>query len=86
MTGWWSRSTVIALTIAAVVVVAVLAVVASLWQAVGDAEISPAGWLAMALGILFTLALGIGLMALVFISNRRGYDEEAGSGPDGEHR
>ena len=29
----------------------------------------------MGLGVLITLALGIGLMALVFISNRRGYDE-----------
>jgi len=27
------------------------------------------------LGVLATLALGIGLMTLVFISNRRGYDE-----------
>jgi hypothetical protein len=27
------------------------------------------------LGGLVTLALGIGLMALVFISSRRGYDE-----------
>jgi hypothetical protein len=26
-----------------------------------------------------TLALGIGLMALVFISNRRGFDEPGGS-------
>ena len=29
----------------------------------------------MVLGVLVTLALGIGLMALVFISSRRGYDE-----------
>ena len=40
-----------------------------------DAEISSAGWLAMVLGVIVTLGLGIGLMALVFISNRRGYDE-----------
>jgi hypothetical protein len=30
------------------------------------------------LGVVVTLALGIGLMALVFISNRRGYDEPGG--------
>ena len=36
---------------------------------------SAAGWVAMLLGIVVTLALGIGLMSLVFISNRRGYDE-----------
>jgi len=38
-------------------------------------EISGAGWLAMGLGVVATLALGIGLMALVFISSRHGYDE-----------
>ncbi len=73
MKGW------IAVAIAIAVVAAVGAAVASLWSAVGDAQISAAGWLAMALGIVLTLALGIGLMALVFISNRRGYDED-GSG------
>jgi len=46
-----------------------------LWTSIGDSEISAAGWLAMGLGVIVTLALGIGLMALVFISNRRGYDE-----------
>jgi len=29
----------------------------------------------MGLGIVVTRALGIGLMSLVFFSNRRGYDE-----------
>ena len=29
----------------------------------------------MVLGVLVALAVGIGLMALVFISSRRGYDE-----------
>ena len=65
----------------AAVVVAVLAAVAGLWAEVGDVEISAAGWVAMALGVLVALALGIGLMALVFISSRRGYDE-----PDGDRR
>jgi len=46
-----------------------------MWVAIGDAEISTGGWVAMALGVLVTFALGSGLMALVFISNRRGYDE-----------
>jgi hypothetical protein len=52
-------------------------VIAGLWSGIGDSEISTAGWLAMGLGVLFTLGLGIGLMALVFISSRRGYDEGA---------
>src|SRR5215813_385760 len=36
--------------------------------------VSGAGYIAMTLGILATLALGIGLMALMFFSNRSGRD------------
>jgi hypothetical protein len=50
-------------------------VIAILWTGIGDADISPAGWIAMGFGVIVTLALGIALMALVFIRNRRGYDE-----------
>jgi hypothetical protein len=32
------------------------------------------GWIAMGLGILATLGLGVGLMALVFYSHRQGRD------------
>jgi hypothetical protein len=64
-----------ALVIALAVVAAVVVVVSNLWASVGDTRISTVGWLAMAFGILATLGLGIGLMTLVFISNRRGYDE-----------
>jgi hypothetical protein len=75
------RSTWIALAVAAAAVAAALAVFASLWSEVGDVEISAGGWIAMGLGVLVALALGIGLMALVFVSSRRGYDE-----PDGDRR
>ena len=37
--------------------------------------IPASGYVAMALGILFSLVVGIGLMALVFYSHRHGYDE-----------
>ena len=65
----------IAVMIAAGAVLVVVVVIASLWSGLGESEISLAGWLAMALGVILTLGLGIGLMALVFISSRRGYDE-----------
>jgi hypothetical protein len=65
----------IALAAAVVVVLAVGTESAGVWRALGASEISLAGWLAMGLGVLFSLALGIGLMALVFFSNRRGYDD-----------
>jgi hypothetical protein len=64
---------------AAAALIAVIAVIAGLWRQLGDTGMSTGGWIAMALGILATLALGIGLMSLVFISSRRGYDD-AGSG------
>jgi hypothetical protein len=53
-------------------------VIASAWSGLGDSGMSAAGWGALVLGVVVTLALGIGLMALVFISNRRGYDEPGG--------
>jgi len=46
-----------------------------MWSAIGDAEISAGGWVALVLGVLVALGLGFGLMALVFISSRRGYDD-----------
>jgi hypothetical protein len=33
------------------------------------------GYVALALGAVFSVAVGAGLMALVFLSSRRGYDE-----------
>jgi hypothetical protein len=33
------------------------------------------GWIALSLGAVFSLIVGIGLMALLFYSSRRGYDE-----------
>lgn len=68
----------LAAAVAAVAVAAIGTVIAGVWTGIGGSEISAAGWLAMGLGVVVTLALGIGLMALIFISNRRGYDEIAG--------
>ncbi len=44
------------------------------WNSV-EVEMSVHGYVAMILGIIFSLVVGCGLMALVFYSNRRGYDE-----------
>ena len=73
-----ARSTWIAVVVALVAVGAVVAIVASLWTQAGDVEMSAGGWVALVLGVLVALLLGIGLMALVFISSRRGYDERDG--------
>ncbi|MBV8937114.1 MAG: hypothetical protein JO320_05250 [Alphaproteobacteria bacterium] len=65
----------VAVAIAGIAVAVIGVVIAVAWTGMGDSEISVAGWLAMGLGVIVTFGLGIGLMALVFVSNRRGYDE-----------
>ena len=69
------KATWIAVAAAVAVVVLLIVVVAQVWSVLGDSGMSEGGWVALVLGVLATLALGIGLMALVFISNKRGYDE-----------
>jgi hypothetical protein len=39
-----------------------------------------AGYVAMILGVLFSLVVGIGLMALIFYSHRHGYDDRMQGG------
>jgi heme/copper-type cytochrome/quinol oxidase subunit 2 len=34
------------------------------------------GWIALGLGVFFSIVIGCGLMALMFYSSRRGYDEQ----------
>jgi hypothetical protein len=51
------------------------------WFALEGVEIPLAGMIALGLGIVVTLALGVGLMFLVFYSSRRGYDDPDRSSP-----
>lgn len=57
---------------------------AVLWFAIGawtsiDAPPMPTvGWVALAGGVILSLIVGFGLMALVFYSHRHGYDESDG--------
>ena len=71
LTSW------IAAGVAVVAVTIVGAVSVVNWRVIGDSGIDTNGWIALVLGVLVTLAVGIGLMMLVFISNRRGYDDPA---------
>ena len=45
------------------------------WIAIEGPPMPPEGRLAMGLGIVFSLIVGCGLMALVFYSSRHGYDD-----------
>ena len=44
------------------------------WSELSGVSMPPAGWIFMGLGIIFTFAVGAGLMALVFYSSREGKD------------
>ncbi len=48
---------------------------AAAWLSVSGPPMPTAGYVAMSLGILFSLIVGCGLMALLFYSSRHGYDE-----------
>ena len=48
------------------------------WAQFGEVQFSGHGVVALILGIVLSLALGIGLMFLVFYSNRRGHDDGVG--------
>jgi hypothetical protein len=45
------------------------------WTVGGDVALPASSYIAMALGVIFSLAVGFGLMALIFYSSRKGYDE-----------
>jgi hypothetical protein len=49
----------------------------STWISLEGEAIPTTGYVAMGLGVFFSLIVGGGLMALVFYSSRHGYDDEA---------
>ncbi len=49
----------------------------TIWSAPGGAEVSANAYIAMALGVIVTMAVAVGLMSLTFYSDRHGYDESA---------
>jgi hypothetical protein len=48
------------------------------WKMAGNAPMSIHGYVALGLGVVLSLVLGGGLMALAFFSSRRGYDDDQG--------
>jgi hypothetical protein len=73
--------TAVLISLLAVILVATLLAGIYLWWSLGDVDISIHGLIALTLGCLVSLALGGGLMFLVFYSNRRGHDEQQQRGP-----
>lgn len=65
--------------VVSVVLVAAAAVAgATAYLLAGDTKVSVSGLLAMVAGIVLTFAVGAGLMFLVFLSARRGHDDDVG--------
>ncbi|MCP5412182.1 MAG: hypothetical protein H6924_08615 [Alphaproteobacteria bacterium] len=45
------------------------------WQAMDGVQMSVLGWIFLGLGIVITFLVGAGLMALVFYSSRKNFDQ-----------
>ncbi|MGJ5203762.1 hypothetical protein [Bradyrhizobium sp. HKCCYLR20261] len=58
------------LMLVAVIVVAILG-----WSSAEGTDVPSSGYAALAIGVVFSMICGVGLMALVFYSSRAGYDE-----------
>jgi TRAP-type C4-dicarboxylate transport system permease small subunit len=72
--GKLARWLVIALLCAMLVAACVLGYLG--WTST-DTSVPASGYVALVLGVVFSLIVGVGLMALVFYSSRKGYDEPA---------
>jgi hypothetical protein len=57
------------------ILVAALWYAANAWVSVAGPPMPTIGYVAMGFGIVFSLIVGCGLMALVFYSSHHGYDE-----------
>ena len=68
--GSWTLLIVLISLLAATLVIAYFG-----WTSANDTDVPTSGFVAMAIGVIFSLAVGFGLMALVFYSSRKGYDE-----------
>jgi heme/copper-type cytochrome/quinol oxidase subunit 2 len=66
---------ILLIVVVGAVTVGTLAYSVMTWNAFGGTEMSGHGWTALILGVVFSFVVGIGLMWLVFYSNRKGYDE-----------
>jgi hypothetical protein len=75
--GTSMRAALLTVTVLLGLLLASAAVAYWVWIELGDVAMGRHGWIALSLGAGATLLVGGGLMALVFFSSRRGYDERA---------
>jgi len=68
--GSWAILVVLLLLLAATVATIYVG-----WRLASGTDVPASGYAAMALGVIVSLGVGFGLMALIFYSSRKGYDE-----------
>jgi hypothetical protein len=68
--GSWTILVVLVLLLVATFVIIYLG-----WKLASGTDVPASGYVAMAFGVLVSLGVGFGLMALIFYSSRKGYDE-----------
>jgi len=76
------RQSVLLAGVLGALLLATIAVSVWVWGQLGDTEMGAQGYVALVIGAVATLAIGGGLMGLVFYSSRHGYDERAGLDPE----
>jgi hypothetical protein len=69
LSGW------VVIVILGALLISTVALAYAGWNSAAGTVVPASGYVALALGVLFSLAVGIGLMALVFYSSRHDYDE-----------
>jgi uncharacterized membrane protein YiaA len=70
----FSPAAIVTLVILFAFLVGAVAYSVHTWQAMDGVQMSTAGWVFLVMGVVFTVLLGVGLMALVFYSSRHDYD------------
>ena len=70
-----SIGTIAILTGLIAILAAALSFAADVWTSISGPPMPAVGYVAMILGVVFSLLVGCGLMALLFYSSRHGYDE-----------
>jgi hypothetical protein len=74
------------IAVAAILSLSMVALAVYSWISLSDIEMDTGGLIALVLGGIATLGLGAGLMGLMFYSNRKGFDEDAGAPLSRDHR
>ncbi len=67
--------------IAALLALSAMGAAWSAWRSMAEVDMGVPGVVAMILGAVGVFALGGGLLGLIFISHRKGFDDRAGAPP-----